>query len=76
MESVQHNAALAITGAIIRGTSREKFYQELDNSSTFSKYLKVNLRNISSEYFLELAKHIIQELMIRVPFSVVNIIFL
>ena len=28
MESVQYNAALAITGAI-RGTSREKLYQEL-----------------------------------------------
>ena len=28
MESVQYNAALAITGAI-RGSSREKFYQEL-----------------------------------------------
>ena len=28
MESVQHNAALAITGTI-RGTSREKRYQEL-----------------------------------------------
>ena len=28
MESIQYNAALAITGAI-RGTSREKLYQEL-----------------------------------------------
>ena len=28
LESVQYNAALAITGAI-RGSSREKFYQEL-----------------------------------------------
>ena len=28
MESVQYNGALAITGAI-RGSSREKFYQEL-----------------------------------------------
>ena len=28
MESVQYNAALAITGAI-RSTSREKLYQEL-----------------------------------------------
>ena len=59
MESMQYNAALAITGGI-RGTSREKLYQELgleslhkkdgiENSVTFSKYLKVNLRNISSE---------------------------
>ena len=29
MESIQYNAALAITGAI-RGTSREKLSQELD----------------------------------------------
>ena len=28
MESVQYNAALAITGTV-RGTSREKLYQEL-----------------------------------------------
>ena len=28
IESIQYNAALAITGAV-RGTSREKFYQEL-----------------------------------------------
>ena len=28
MESIQYNAALAITGAI-RGSSREKLYQEL-----------------------------------------------
>ena len=28
IESIQYNAALAITGAI-RGTSREKLYQEL-----------------------------------------------
>ena len=30
MESIQYNAALAITGAI-RGTSREKLYQELQS---------------------------------------------
>ena len=57
MESIQYNAALAITGAI-RGTSREKLYQELgldslkddgvENSATSSKYLKVSLRSISS----------------------------
>ena len=28
METIQHNAALAITGAI-RGSSREELYQEL-----------------------------------------------
>ena len=57
MESIQYNAALAITGAI-RGTSREKLYQELgldslkddgiENSATSSKYLKVSLQSISS----------------------------
>ena len=66
MESIQYSAALAITGAI-RGTSREKPYQDLG--------LKVNLRSISSKYFLALAKHIIQELTIRFPSSVVNINF-
>ena len=30
MESIQYNAALAITGTI-RGTSREKLYQELQS---------------------------------------------
>ena len=32
MESIQYNACLAITGAI-RGTSREKIYQELGRKS-------------------------------------------
>ena len=32
MEAIQDNAALAITGAI-RGSSREKLYQELDSST-------------------------------------------
>ena len=82
MESVQYNTPLATTGAI-RGTSREKLYQKLgleslriENSATFSKYLKFNLRSISSEYFPALAKHIIKEVMVRFPSSVVNIIFL
>ena len=59
MDSVQHNAALAITGAI-RGTSREKLYQELGIESLrkrrwyrklcfFFKIFKVNLRSITSE---------------------------
>ena len=69
MESIQCNAALAITDAI-RGTSREKLYQELgleshrkndgiENSATvtFSKYLKVNHRSISSEYFLAVVNY-------------------
>ena len=40
IESLQYNAALAITGAI-RGTSREKIYQEvgLDFLIAFSRYI-------------------------------------
>ena len=58
MESIQYNAALAITGAI-RGTSREKRYQEVGLDSLrkrrwykklcyFFKNLKANLQSISS----------------------------
>ena len=36
MESLQYNAALAITGAIT-GTSREKLYQELDKESLLKR---------------------------------------
>ena len=36
LESIQYNAALAITGAI-RGASREKFYQELGFESLVSR---------------------------------------
>ena len=65
MESIQCSTALAITGAI-RGTSREKLYQELgldqsakeddiENSATFSKY------------FPALAKHVIQETNNTIP---------
>ena len=84
MESIQYNAALAIT-SVIRGTYREKIYDEPDLESlrsrrryrtTFSKYLKVNLQRISSEYFLALSKQIIQEVIIAFPSSVVNIAFL
>ena len=53
----------------MRGISREKLYQELGlesfcrrrwyrKLSYFFKILKVNLRSISSEYFLASAKHI------------------
>ena len=37
LESIQYNAVLAIAGAI-RGTSREKLYQELSLESFFFKY--------------------------------------
>ena len=82
---MQYKAAQAITDAI-KGTFREKLDQELsieslrkrryiEDSATFSKHLKINLWSIYSEYFLALAKHIIQELMIRFLSSVLNIIF-
>ena len=48
----------------------------MENSATFSKYLKINLWSSSSEYFLTLAEDIIQELMIKLSSSVENIIFL
>ena len=60
MLPIQCDAALAVTDAV-RGTSTEKV-DGLENSDLFSEYIKVNLWSISSEYFLALAKHIIQEL--------------
>ena len=82
---MQYKAEQAITDAV-KGTFREKLDQELsleslrkrryiEDSATFSKHLKINLWNIYSEYFLALAKHIVQELMIRFLSSVLNIIF-
>ena len=53
----------------------QKLKLNRSDTATLLKYLKVNLRSISSEYFLALAKHIIQEQMIRFPSSVVNIFF-
>ena len=57
IESLQYNAALAITGAI-RGMSRENIYQELvrfgvpstkdcgiENCVSFLRYVKTNARN-------------------------------
>ena len=68
MMPIQRDAALAVTDAV-RGTSTDKV------DGLFSEYIKVNLRSISSEYFLALAKHIIQELIITFSYSVVSIIF-
>ena len=73
MLPIQRDAALAVTDAV-RGTSTDKV-DGLENSDLFSEYIKVNLRSISSEYFLALAKHIIQELIITFSYSVVSIIF-
>ena len=52
IESVQYNAALAITGAI-RGTSKEKLYQELGLESLKDRRW---LRRISYLYKIILAK--------------------
>ena len=62
LESIQYNASLAITGAI-RGTSREKLYQELGfeslqqscwfaNCAPSTRYIKINLHVISTTYYL------------------------
>ena len=60
MESVQYNAALAITGAI-RGTSREKKYQELSleslrNRGWYKKlcYFSKIFKGQSSEYLFRI----------------------
>ena len=73
MLPIQCDAALAVTDAV-RGTSTEKV-DGLETSDLFSEYIKVNLWSISSEYFLALTKHIIQELIITFSYSVVSIIF-
>ena len=60
LESIQYNAALAITGAR-RGTSKEELYQELGLESLqkrcwyrklycFFEYLKVNFRIMFPKY--------------------------
>ena len=86
MESIQYNAALAITAAI-RGTSREKLYKELGLESIRKRrwyrklcyFFKIFIDQ-SPEYLfrilLSISKDIIQELLIRFPSSMVNIIFL
>ena len=82
MESIQCNVAPGITDAI-RGISRENLYQEpcfepLRNRRWYKKlcyFFKIfNGQSLGylSECFLALAKHIIQELIITFPSSVVN----
>ena len=70
IESAQYNSALAITGAI-RGTSKEKLYQELGLATLkekrcyrILKYLETNLQNIYSILFLLPWDHASQELLI------------
>ena len=81
LESIQYNAALAITGAI-RGTlSRTRLRISprttfgIENYVTFLKYLKVNLRIIFSKYSLVLKEHITQEMLITFPVSIPDTIF-
>ena len=64
MESIQYNAALAITGAV-RGTSREKLYQELGLESLRKRrwYRKLC-------YFFKIFKGQSPEYLFRIPPSV------
>ena len=52
LETVQYNAALAITGAI-KGTSREKLCQELGLENYFTKLFQLNYQYISTILFLQ-----------------------
>ena len=85
LESIQYNAALAITGAI-RGTFREKLYQELgleslqkqvgiENGATFLKRVKVNFHVIFPKYFLVLEDDVTQEMLITFAVSIANTSF-
>ena len=85
MQSIQYKAALAITGSM-RGTSREKLYQELDIKSLHKRrwyrklcYFFKIFKGQSPEYLFRILpsvrKTYKQELMIRFPFSLENIIF-
>ena len=60
MESIQYNTALAITGAI-RGSSREKLYQELGlefsevllfGNSSFNNTKNLSILNTTIEYIV------------------------
>ena len=76
LESIQYNACLAITGAI-RGTSKEKFYQELGLESLQLRlwYRKLGMfnniyKNKSPQYLFELipekTMHILQKTLMPV----------
>ena len=75
MESIQYNAALAITDAI-RGTSREKLYRELGLESLRKRQWYRKLCYFFKIYKSQSLVYIIKELIITFPLSVVNIIFL
>ena len=85
MDSIQYNTALAITGAI-RGTCREKLYQELGLDSLRKRgwyrklcYFLQIFKGQSPQYLFRIlpsvAGRIIQELIIIFPSSMGNIIF-
>ena len=63
LESIQYNAALAITGAI-RGTSREKLYQELELESLQKRhwyrlcYIFKKLKGQSPDYLSKILPNI------------------
>ena len=72
LESIQYNACLAITGAI-RGTSKEKLYQELGLESLqlrrwyrkLEKFYKI-YKNKSPQH-LKKPMHMLQETLITFP---------
>ena len=76
IESIQYNAALAITGAV-RGTSREKLYQELGFESLQQRrwYRKLCclfkiINNQSPSYLFQLVPDFVQNITFwKTPFS-------
>ena len=79
LESVQYNACLAITAAV-RGASKEKFLESLRlrrwyrKLFLFYKYLKTNILNTFSIWFLLDVLHTQQGLCTNFPFLNQNII--
>ena len=80
LESVQYNACLAITAAV-RGASKEKFLESLRlrrwyrKLFLFYKYLKTNILNTFSIWFLLDVLHTQQGLCTNFPFLNQNVIF-
>ena len=77
LESIQYNAQLAKTG-VIRGTSKEMFYQELglESLQLWHWYRKLGMfnniyKNKSPQYLFELipekTMHILQKMLITLP---------
>ena len=69
LDSIQYNAALAITGAI-RGTSKEKLYDELGlETLVFLRFLDINVQSTYSILFPLLWVHTTQEILIIFLYS-------